>query len=153
MPDPEILIDVTDAWVNGNTEVTSVVIAEFRGAPRFALVPSDERDREAIASRIGVCKKCGGRGYEPVSWGKQMRGVECPRCKGKTKSPDDVDVRLAILKHVCQGWEGWLTKDGGDVPFTDAMIEKVAAHGGAYVAIVAASQKLNTEYRDAEAKN
>lgn len=156
MSDPEILIDVTDAWVNGTSEVTSVVIEELRGkegGARFALLPTDEQDREVIATRLGVCRKCGGRGYDAVPWGKAMRAVPCPKCKGNTKAPDDPGVRLAILKAVCLGWEGWITKDGSDVPFSEDMLDKVARHGGAYVAIVSASQKLKTEYRDAEVKN
>ena len=150
--DTDLIIDVTDAWVSGSTDIQSVVITELRGAPRFALTPSDQHERVAIARRHGYCAKCDGRGYIPTAWGKEMRAVPCPSCRGKCKGMDHADVRLGLLTDLCHGWEGWLSKSGAEVPFDPARLAAIAKDELLSGVILGYSQKMKKDVQEAEGK-
>lgn len=152
MADSEIIIDVTDAWVSGSTDIQAVEILELRGAPKFMLTPSDPHERERIAQLAGYCPRCNGQGSTPVPFGKEMRSAPCLRCKGKSKSLDHHDVRLALLRELCHGWEGWLTKSGGDVPFDEVRLAAISRDDLLSGLVLGYSQRLKKDVQEAEGK-
>ena len=152
MADTDIIIDVTDAWVSGSSEIQAVEIPELRGAPRFMLTPSDHHERVRLAQRFDYCPRCEGRGFIPVPFGKEMRSAPCSKCKGKCKGLDHPDVRLGLLRELCHGWEGWLTQSGAEVPFDDTRLAAIARDDLLAGLVIGYSQRCRKNVEEAEGK-
>lgn len=151
---PEILIDVTDAWLKGSSETVAVPIDVLRGSPVFLITPTDEKERERVAVAHGYCPACEGEGVKPIPYGREMRSMPCPKCRGKAKSMADPEVRLALMQLIVHGWEGWTTKEGTEIPYNREIVESIAFRNPAiFGSVVNASQELKTAYREAEEGN
>lgn len=154
MEESGIKLRLEDAWVDGGpTEAVAVEISELSAGNAFSLTPQDDEDRRRIAARLGVCRKCGGQGFLFAPYGKDMRTAQCPGCRGKSKSMDDPEVRLAILDDCCHGWTGWTTASGRAIEYGESIRRRIAADGAVFTAVVAAASTLKKTYAEAEAKN
>ena len=123
MDDLGIRIEITDALLDGTSEVVSVASDLLGGV--FKISPFDDNDFEQLAAAHGYCKHCDGRGWVPVPFGGGMRTATCPRCKGKSTSADDPVLRRACLDTFCHGWDGWTTKSGRPIPDNDDVRNRV----------------------------
>lgn len=162
MEDLGIKIQLSEAWADGSATITPVTIAMLSGeAPEhqatFMLSAQDEKDRERIGQRFGVCTRCGGAGYVTASIGKHSRMVECTACRGKKIKADHPTVRLAHLEDCCHGWEGFVFLKGPafgrPIPFTPAILKRISEDDGVYGVIVAEATMLKKDYTEAELGN
>ncbi len=155
MTDPEIIVDVTTAWLSGSSDVVAVHIPALRGAEnRFMLAPADSEELERIAIANGYCPKCDGRGFLPVPFGTEMRGVPCQKCKGKGKPMTDSAIRYAQLKAYCRGWEGWMAADKvTPVPFSDDVVKLISREPVVAGVILSKAQELRVAFSEVEQGN
>jgi len=162
MEDFGIKIQLSQAWSDGSATVTPVEIEALSGdRPEhravFMLSPQDDKDRSRINRRHGVCPKCDGLGYVTAMLGKEMRTAPCPVCRGKKTDPNDPAVRRAHLDDCCHGWEGWVFLKGPAfgqlIPFTEAILDRIAADDTVYGVIIAQASVLKKDYTQAEAGN
>jgi len=147
----ELRISLTEAWAYGAGEASAVPIPSLGGT--FLLTPFDDRDMEELAAAHGYCPHCQGRGYLPVPFGREMRKVECGKCKGKTVTLDARPIRRAALKKFCQGWEGWTFASGAILPDNDRIREAIVSDDVVYTALRVAAHDLKKRYREEEGKN
>lgn len=145
----DIFVDVTDEWLDGAADAAPVTIHELRGDPVFMLVPSDETERVDLARAHGYCQECDGRGYHVHPWARQLRSVDCPRCRGKSKALDHPSIRLVMLEAYCKSWSGWTTKQGTEIKDTPELRSKIARDDIVYALIMGHSQTLKRTITDA----
>lgn len=111
------MITLTTAIKSRFSEPSWVEVPKVNPGARFLLKPITRSKLREWSRKFGICQECGGSGtvvLRSVSGeSTEERGREiCPRCKGRNgASWVDNDVRLAIIREICHGFDGVLAVD------------------------------------------
>ncbi len=143
-------IIVSDSWIKGQADPVPHRIEDLAGEPVFLLVPTDDEERLAIARRAGYCDRCEGEGRIPGPLDRrgQPMLIRCPRCEGKGKPMLSPEVMRAICAHICRGWQGWISAEGSEIPYSPEMRDRVAVHRALFAVIVSEAQRLKIRYEE-----
>lgn len=111
------MITLTTAIKSRFSEPSWVTIDRVNPGARFLLKPITRSKLREWSRKFGICQECGGSGTIVLRGGSgdtvEERARElCPRCKGRNgASWIDSDVRLAIIRDICHGFDGVLAVD------------------------------------------
>lgn len=106
------MITLTTAIRSRFSEPTWVEVSKINPGARFLLKPITRSKLREWSRKFGICQECGGAGTIVLRYSAQDVTEEkareiCPRCKGRSGSSWlDNDVRLAIIREICLGFEG-----------------------------------------------
>lgn len=135
------MVTLTTAIKSRFSEPAWVPVDRINHGARFLLKPITRSKLREWSRKFGICQECGGAGVIVLRSGSGDTAEEkarevCPRCKGRTgASWVDSDVRLAIIREICHGFEGVKVVDPAtgkveDIEYSeeirDALIETVA---------------------------
>lgn len=139
-------ITFTDAWLAGASEPRETEILDDKGkvvlSGTWTLLPVDDARRKAWQQRFHLCRSCGGLGFLPIG----KHAPRCPSCGGRDTQPsfNDPKVRSQIFDEIVSGWQGFVTKSGGEIPYSRELASKLAAeHADAFFAVVRAAESLH----------
>jgi hypothetical protein len=145
-------IELSSLFLHDDTEVIEMEIPKLHPGNVFKLRPIRDADRRRWQKQFKLCRTCGGLTFIPI----RDHASACPTCGGGRigQSFDDVDVRRAVLKEICLGWSNWFVNDGSDeIPFTEAMRDKVAEFAPIFYAIREAADGLLQQVETEEGKD